>query len=151
MLTASCCVSLRSTWGTWVQLTYHKVYAVSRSVVCTGDCTFSVSVFLGMIVNCPPTSVGTKDLKLLKRRKQPITYLLHKWTPVDIKKKLCWFLFFICAISNVKISVIFCEHSNFSLCMEIAFGCFRFKTFRLLRSSFSNHCHFFVIQLSCCA
>ena len=41
MLTANCCVSIRSDWGTWAQL---EVHAVSRCAVCIGDFPCCVSV-----------------------------------------------------------------------------------------------------------
>ena len=59
MLTANCCVSLGSGWGTSAQL---EVYAVLRCVVCNGYFYLMFSDhqlvlvgpgFLGMIVNCP--------------------------------------------------------------------------------------------------
>ena len=49
MLKASCCVSLRSGWGTYAQL---EVYGVSRCVVCNGDFTVCVSV-CQLVFVCP--------------------------------------------------------------------------------------------------
>ena len=72
MLTANCCMSLRSGWGTLAQL---EVYAVSGCSVLNGDFTFCVSV-CQLVLVCPgydrklrTLSAGANDLYLLKRRK----------------------------------------------------------------------------------
>ena len=65
MLTANCCVCLRSGWGTLAQLEAH---AVSRCVVCSSDSTFCVSVCqlvlvcLGCDRKLPTLSAGANDL-----------------------------------------------------------------------------------------
>ena len=65
MVTANCCVSLRSGWGTQTQL---EMYAVSRCVVFNGVFVSCVSVWQLVLV-CPgydlkltPPSVGANDL-----------------------------------------------------------------------------------------
>ena len=66
MLTASCCVSLRSGWGTLAQLEMH---AVSRCVVSNGDficcvsaCQLALQVCPGYDLKLSTPSVGANDL-----------------------------------------------------------------------------------------
>ena len=82
MLTANCCVSLRSGWGTYAQL---EVYALSLFVVFNGDFICCVSVFQLVLV-CPgydlklPTpSGGANDLCCWSVVKLPITHFCDLW------------------------------------------------------------------------